>query len=450
MGLFGTSGIRKKISEISPEFAVRLGRSLALSKQSGKEIAVAVDTRTSSEFLKNAFISGIISTGKDVIDLGMASTPTLCIAAKKYGTGVMITASHNPPEYNGFKFWSNKGAFNKKEEKEVEENFSKISEDAKEVKEIQKKISHEKLWEQSWKNTGKVYYRDFIEEHINTILNTVKIKKKIKVVVDCCNGAASNITPILLRKMGCDVLALNSNPTGFFHHMPEPTKENLKETIKIVKTVNADIGIAHDGDADRCAVITKDGDLVEWDDFLAVLAYGKNVVVSTVDASARIDRVCARVIRTPVGDVAVSNAIALYDADFGGEPSGACIFPEVYNFPDGCLTAAKIVEMVSENVFYETLDRIPKYFSDRVKIPCDEDIKERAMEKIKKEISGDYTDGVRVSDDDGFVLIRPSGTEPFIRITAESKNKETLNKKIKEIKEKTQKIIYSLSQHEPM
>ncbi len=414
--LFGTSGIRKKVTELSPEFAVNVGASLGTYSMD-EAIVVGRDTRTSSQMLEFALVSGLLSTGKRVVRLGVVPTPTVGVATQDYGTGIMITASHNPPEYNGFKFWGANGGFSSKQEREIENIF--LSGNFKRA---------------SWKKIGEIKERNYIDKHINLILDHIEIERKIKVVIDCANSAGSFLTPYLLRKLGCEVIALNSQPDGFFPcHELEPTKENLEDTIKAVRGVNADIGIVHDGDADRTAVISKDGSLIDWDDLLALLAYGKNKVVTTVDASMRIEDVCKKVIRTRVGDVAVAEAIKKESADFGGEPSGSFIFPNLHLFPDGPLAAAIVVQMVSEGKFYEILKEIPSYPTKRVKIPCEDELKSILMEKLKETISGeiDTTDGIRIRTDDGWILIRPSGTEPYVRITAEGKDEKTLNELVK-------------------
>ncbi|MBN2014785.1 MAG: phosphopentomutase/phosphoglucosamine mutase [Candidatus Altiarchaeota archaeon] len=415
--LFGTSGIRRLAEELTDDFVNKLGFSLA-SYSKDQWIAVGRDTRPSSERLSQVFISALTKAGKDVIDLGVAATPTVAMASEEYGTGVVVTASHNPPEYNGFKFWAHGRAYSPLQEREVEEIF------------------HSGKFVDSQK-TGSVEGRDYVEKHIKRIMDKVgRIDKPVRVLLDCANGAGAYITPQLLKEMGCHVISINTKTEGRFAHGLEPTAENLKETCEFVLKNKADIGIVHDGDADRSAAIGRDGRLVDWDSFLAVLAYGNEKVVTTVDASMCIEEVCETVIRTPIGDVAVADAICREHADFGGEPSGSIIFPEVHLFPDGPLTAAKIVKLVSENRFYKVLSQLRRYPVERVKIFYGRDsdplelmltIKLRIREDFKEEIREiDEIDGIRVGVDDGWFLVRPSGTEPCIRITSEAKTEELL------------------------
>jgi len=412
--LFGTSGIRRKVSELPAGFAVDLGKTLG-SLTSSKTIAVGRDTRSSGILLESAFISGLLSTGKNVVELGIVPTPTVGVATAEYGSGVMVTASHNPPEYNGFKFFSENGAYSPKEEKELECKF------------------HSKRFKTS--KAGMLAKKDFVDKHVNLILKKVGVcDRKVKVVLDCAGGAGSAVTPMLLEKMGCDVTALNTNKDGRFPHELEPREENLQELCKTVRKEKADIGFAHDGDADRAAAVASDGKMVEWDSFLSVLAYGLNTVVTTVDASMRIEDVCKKVIRTPVGDVAVAEAIRKHKADFGGEPSGTFIFPDIHIFPDGVSCIAKAVKLVSEEKFYERLGKIKSYPMERLKIPCENAGKERVMRNLKKMIDEKYSDldGIRIAREDSWMLIRPSGTEPYMRITAEGRSRKNLDEIVKQ------------------
>jgi phosphoglucosamine mutase len=420
--LFGTSGIRRKAEELTDEFAYDLGRAAGTYSKS-KAIVIGRDPRKSSPRLEFSLISGIISTGKDVILLGVVPTPVVGIASLDYGAGIMITASHNPPEYNGFKFWNKHGAYNPEQEAGLE------------------KVFHSKDFLKS-ERLGEIKEESYVDRYIKLVLKKVgKVKKRIKVFVDCANGAGAVITPRLLREMGCDVIAINTEMEGVFAHGLEPTKKNLAGVCLQMKKSGADVGIVHDGDADRSAAIDREGDLVDWDSFLSVLAYGKKLVVTTVDASMRIEDVCGKVVRTPVGDVAVANAIVRDKADFGGEPSGSYIFPEVHLFPDGPLTAAYVAKMVSEDRFYETLAKIKVYPTERVKIPCPDSKKKDAMNKIKELLKHEKNvtniDGLRIAKKDGWVLIRPSGTEPYLRITAEAHDDNAL----KEIVDEARKLV---------
>ncbi len=453
--LFGTSGIRGKVvEEVTLELAVDVGMAVSthirgenfiqndlkntenlnntkkgLNTKKGKKpkckVVVGYDTRTSSEMLENAVVSGILQCGCDVLRLGMAPTPLVGYATMKLGAnaGIMITASHNPPEYNGIKLWNPDGmAYRQEQGRKIET------------------IIHRKTFSKaSWKEIGKIKdVKGIRSRYIADLVGSVDIKPGLKVVLDCANGAASHISPLVLRKAGCSVVTINSQPDGFFPgRMPEPSPQNLHELMKVVKATGADIGIAHDGDADRMVAIDENGRIADFDKLLALISReigGK--VVTTVDASVCTDRcmkeVGGEVIRTKVGDVHVAEAVARENASFGGEPSGTWLHPDFCMCPDGILSALRVIELVQKNgPLSKLLDMIPSYPTIRDKINCKKSQKKMIMARVEAELPDMFEgvvdvnriDGVRISmKDDSWVLIRPSGTESYIRITLEAVN----------------------------
>ncbi|MGZ7043259.1 MAG: phosphoglucosamine mutase [Methanobacterium sp.] len=427
--LFGTSGIRGKIGdEITLDLITKVGMAAA-TYIGGKEhkIVIGFDTRTSNRMVENAIIAGILQCGCDVIRLGMVPTPVVGYAAMKLKAdlGIMITASHNPSQYNGIKLWNPTGmAYTQDQERTIE------------------KIVHEKSFSQvSWEEIGKIEENEgIISDYFDDLLDEVDIKGNLKVVVDCANGAGSYISPMVLRKAGLDVVTLNCQPDGFFPgRMPEPSEANLSELMKVVGAIGADIGIAHDGDADRMVAIDDNGKMADFDKLLALVSSqigGK--VVTTVDASVCIDMCMQKkggeVIRTKVGDVHVAEAIVETNASFGGEPSGTWLHPDFCMCPDGILSALKVIEIVEKKgPLSKLLDDIPSYPTVRDKIECENIQKTLIMEKVKEELPDyfddikdvNFIDGVRISMEDGsWVLIRPSGTESYIRITLEGRTME--------------------------
>ena len=341
--LFGTSGIRGKIgSEITLNLITDVGMAAATYVGGkGRKAVIGYDTRTSNKMVENAIIAGILQCGCDVIRLGMVPTPLVGYAAMKLNAdiGIMITASHNPSQYNGIKLWNPKGmAYTQDQERTIE------------------KIVHEKTFSKvSWEHIGDIKDNSsIISGYMDDLLNNVDIKGGLKVVVDCANGAGSFVSPIVLRKAGCEVLTLNSQPDGFFPgRMPEPSEANLSELMKVVKATGADLGIAHDGDADRMVAIDDEGKMADFDKLLALVSSkigGK--IVTTVDASFCVDK-CMKesdgeVIRTKVGDVHVAEAIVECNASFGGEPSGTWLHPDFCMCPDGILSALKVIEIVEK------------------------------------------------------------------------------------------------------
>lgn len=438
--LFGTSGIRGKLGKkINLELALKVG--LAVGTFTGKgKIVVGHDPRTSSPMLSMAVKAGILQCGKDVLDLGMVPTPvvgyaTTCLGAQ---AGVMITASHNPSPYNGVKLWNPNGmAYRQEQERAIE------------------RIVHHELFERvSWDFIGKSEdISNFISTYVEGLLALVKIKPGLKVVVDCGSGAASYLSPLILRKSGCEVLTLNSQPDGFFPgRNPEPSQKNLVELMQVVEATGADLGIAHDGDADRMVAVDDKGRMADFDKLLALVSAQRGgIVVTTVDASAAIDRclkeVQGKVERTKVGDVHVAERISELEANFGGEPSGTWIHPEFCMCPDGILSGLRVIELVQEKgLLSKLLDDLPTYPNRRVTVNCHDDDKKSIMQEMKKKLPYFFSDikdvnpidGVRLTlSDDSWVLVRPSGTESFIRITLEGKD----DKRAREIHDKSKKLL---------
>ena len=413
MALFGSSGIRGLAnSEITPELALKVGLAVGSLHDSA---VIGRDPRTSGEMIEHAIISGLLSAGCNVSRTGMVTTPTLAFAARNYDCGVMITASHNPPEYGGIKLWNKDGmAFDTPQQDEIES------------------IIEKRNWKTAkWDNIGKVDEISSVEEHATMILGKVG-KASLKVIVDCGCGAASTITPYVLRRMGCSVITLNSQPDGFFPaRNPEPIEKNLEMLKKATIAFGADLGLAHDGDADRMMAIDGRGRFIDGDRLLAF--FGKwetrKSIVVPVDTSIMVDDVLQgrKVYRTRVGDVYVAEELKKRNAEFGGEPSGSWIFPEISLCPDGIYAAARLVEIVqNEGKLADLIDELPSYPMLRGAIPCRNEQKESAMRNISMELqklgSVSDIDGIRVETDNGWILVRPSGTEPKIRITAEARS----------------------------
>jgi len=265
-------------------------------------------------------------------------------------------------------------------------------------------------------------YPQAVEEHVERVLQDFGSGMKLKVVVDCGCGAASLVTPYLLRRMGCEVLALNCDPSGHFPRDIEPTLENLGTLVQVVKATGADLGIAHDGDGDRMVAID---DLIPGDKLLILFAreLGAGQVVTTMDTSMAVEESGFEVKRTRVGDAFVSDELKL-GGDFGGETSGCWIFPTVSYCPDGIYAAAQIIRIACEKRLTQLVDDLPSYPILRGSVTGEgviiDKLEQRLMEM--KPISINTIDGLRFSFDDGWLLIRPSGTEPKTRLTAEARS----------------------------
>lgn len=427
--LFGTFGVRRLANqELNPEFASKLAAAYGTLVQ-GK-VAVGGDTRTSTPMIKHAVISGLLSSGCDVVDLGMLPTPGVQYAARNYfDGGVIITASHNPPQYNGIKFVDEDGiGIPDVMEEKIEDMF--FNENPKRV---------------AWDEIGEVTINDRIvdeyqQEALKRVDQEVIKKAELKIVVDCGSGAACFTAPYIFRKLGCDVLTLNCQPDGFFPGRdPEPIKENLKELIEVVKATGADLGLAHDGDADRTICIDENGEFVLGDKTFALVERqmlqenNGGLVVTTVATSKAIYDVAnannGEVIATAVGDLLVARKLKEEDGLFGGEENGGLIFPDFVYGRDAALSAAKIIEIMAkeDKPLSKLVSELPVYYSEKMKIKCPDDLKKEVMDKIAEEIDNDpqgyeldTTDGVKIFTEDGWVIIRPSGTEPIFRCFSES------------------------------
>ncbi len=410
--MFGSSGIRGIAnSEITPRFALNFGLAVGSLYP---EVMVGHDPRVPGEMIEHAVVAGLLSAGSKVIKVGMVPTPTLAIASRNYGCGIMITASHNPARYIGMKVFKNGMSFDTRQQEEIEEI-----------------LKNESFGYAGWEKTGDLSTtKSALGEHSGSILRNVS-SAGLQVVVDCGCGAASVLTPYVLKEMGCEVITLNSQPDGRFPgREPEPVDETLGVLKSTVKAADADLGIAHDGDADRMMAVDDKGRFVSGDKMLAFFAAreAKKAIAVPVDTSRVIDDILngVKISRTKVGDVYVAQELNKIDGEFGGEPSGAWIFPKISLCPDGIYAAARLVEIVEkEGKFSKLLDSIPEYPVKRGAFPCQD--KKKAMAEIAHKLGGlgeiNTLDGVRVDLEDGWILVRPSGTEPKIRITVESADK---------------------------
>jgi phosphoglucosamine mutase len=338
----------------------------------------------------------------------------------------MVTASHNPAAYNGVKLWNGDGrAFDSVRQERVENDLnSGITSRA------------------NWNQTGAItHVSGASREHSGAIVDALgKLPGSIRVVLDCMGGAGTTVTPELLRDMGADVVELDTPADGmFFDRTPEPTLENLELLIKTVRDTGADIGIAHDGDADRMAAVDDNGRLLEGDVLLCLFTRWLHAekVVCPVDTSSVVERNLpdVDVTRTRVGDVYVAEALIREGAEFGGEPSGTWLFPQWSLAPDGPYAAALLCKFVTEHgSLAGAVDSVRQPAVRRGKFSCPDDAKDKAMARICDELEKleprkiTRIDGMLAEIDNGWMLIRPSGTEPVLRLSTEADNTEELKR----------------------
>jgi phosphoglucosamine mutase len=396
--LFGSSGIRRKYGQELREIALAVG---SLLGSSGDEILLGRDTRVTGPVLKNLVSAGILASGGNVRDAGVVPTPTVAFGARNHAAGAMITASHNPEEYNGIKLFNPDGSsFSRLRQNQVEE-------------EIQ-----QPRW-RNWERQGEIRQADALTPYIRAIVHTRSPAEGVPLILDCGNGAGSMATPPLLSSLGADITCVHCNPSGYFSRPSEPLEEHVRYLGPLIARKKAHGAVVHDGDADRMMAFDRRGRFISGDQLLILFVkyLGANEVVTTYDATMAVEEI-ATVRRTPVGDWYVSDELTRW-GKFGGEPSGAWIFPEHTLCPDGPYAAALFCEMVREWDIPDEIDALPLYPIVRESVPC-----ETADEVLRFLGADSPTDGIRLEDEGGWCLIRASGTEPKIRLTAEGSEKK--------------------------
>lgn len=452
MRMFGTNGIRGVANEyLSCELALKVGKAIASVMGPGR-IAIAMDTRLSSPMVRSSVSSGLMSMGVDVEDLGMIPTPALQYYVKTHDDivgGVMITASHNPPEFNGIKCISADGTecFHE-EESEIENAYDR------------------ELPCTGWDSVGSlIQVPGAGEAYIDAVVSKVDVDAirdaGLKVVLDCANGASVLTTPMLLRKLGVKAITINGNPDGFFPgHFSEPTEENLGDLKRMVAETGSDLGMAHDGDADRCVFVTGTGEYVPGDKSLALIARslvkanGGGEIVTTVATSAVVgDVVTAEggtMAYTAVGSPVVARRMIADNGIFGGEENGGLIFADHQFCRDGAMAVARMLEAVVKfGPLQEQVDTLPKYCTVKEAAVCTEKVKPLIVEKMAdrhRDLKLNTVDGLRIDYDDGWVLLRPSGTEPKFRIYSESKDPEVARRRAEEFKAEFVEIVSELGE----
>jgi phosphomannomutase/phosphoglucomutase len=450
--LFGTNGIRGIVNkELTPEMAIEIGSAIGTFFRHAK-LLVGYDARTSGPMLAKAVIAGLNATGCDVLFAGMAPTPTLQYAVKnrKLDGAVIITASHNPPEYNGIKVvWNDGIELSREQEINIENIF------------FYDKIAYTK-WDKLGKTNEIVGIVDEYIEAIKKHIDVAKITKKhYHIVVDAANSVGNLTGPRLLKELGCRVTTINGNIDGTFPgRLPEPVPENLEDLALTVKAVGADLGIAYDGDADRSVFVDEHGE-IHWGDRTFALVEKQFLrenpnekIVTPVSSSTLIkdiaDKHDGEIVWTKVGSITVSQTMKKIKAKLGGEENGGIFYGPHQSVRDGAMATALILDAMAKTgeKLSKLLSELPKYFIKKGKIECKEELKQKVLEKLV-ELTSDLNistiDGVKMwFGDKSAILIRPSGTEPIYRLYAEAKNREKAAQLVNGYTLKLKKIIENL------
>jgi len=415
--------------DMTAEIAEKIGKGFGTFIGAAKKLAVGRDVRVGSEQLKNAAVKGLASAGCQIDDLGVVTTPILYfdIAHKNKDGGVMITASHNPPEWNGLKLCREKGV---------------IIGQGTGMEEIKEIIAKRKFSEA--KKKGRIEpYEGIVNEYARFVLGKIRIERKLKVVLDTGNSVPGIVAPKLFTQTGCSVEVLNERLDGTFpSRSPEPTEESLQQLVGAVKKATADFGVGYDGDGDR-AVFVDDkgriltGDLASVIFVQAFITSGKRKVVYDVSCSSAVEEAIKAKGGVPlverVGRPFMMDRVLREKAVFGGERSGHFYFPDVYGLDDGTFASLKMAEILSRTdiPLSQIIDRIPKYYSSTVNVPFSDQHKFSVIGHLKAKFGKKGfqildIDGVKAQNKNGWVLLRPSNTEPLIRIFAEGKTKQKL------------------------
>jgi phosphomannomutase/phosphoglucomutase len=444
MKLFGSSGTRGVAGEqLTPEFVLRVAKA-AGTVWGVDRAAVARDTRTTGEMFTNAAASGLASVGVDVDRLGVVPTPgTVHYCDAETVPAIVVTASHNPPEYNGIKLVGDDG---------IELSVDRLER-------VERHILAEEFDVADWEGVGETrsidsVNDDYVAEMCSYIDRELIAGADLTVALDPGHGAGSLTSPEFYRELGCEVVTVNSQPDGHFPGRdPEPVRKNLGDLGRLVRASDADVGIAHDGDGDRAIFFDEYGEYVEGDTSLAALAAAQleagDTTVAAVNVSQRLVDVCEEVGAdlelTPIGATNIITRIRELQAagervPVAGEGNGGVFFPDYRLVRDGAFIGAKFLELVAECPTSEVVAPYTDYANVRLNVTYDDEDELDAMldaaEAHAREADAepDTIDGYRLDYGDAWVLVRPSGTEPKVRIYAEGRERSRAESLAEEVR----------------
>ncbi len=429
-------------ADLDETVAYRVGLSFAKMLGGEGKVLVGRDVRLSGPALSQALTAGLLDGGLEVRDAGMVPTPVLYLGVVElgYSGGVQVTASHNPPEWNGFKL---------------------VLGDGETVSEVRGMSTLKKIFFEEVKagrpRKAEAEKVDITTHYIERIKGLVKLRRRVRLLVDFSNGAAGIIGPRLLREIGCDLTALNEEPDGRFPaHLPEPTPETLKQLAESMRRGVADLGAGLDGDADRSVFVDDRGRFLEGDLTLTVFLHGldkRGRIVYDVSCSSVVEEVGLRLGFEPVlcrtGRAFMLSKVREVGAVIGGEKSNHIYFSELHGFDDGLYAVAKMAELVSrlDQPLSKLVDSLPRYYATSIRvIEVPDELKQRVVEKVAEILRPKAQrvidiDGVKAFFRDGWVLVRPSNTMPQVKYTAESTTPDGLNKLILMAEEAIKEVL---------
>jgi len=425
----GITGVRGIVGEtFTPEVAVGFAQAFGTYFDSGR-VLVCRDTRLSGPMVRSAVVAGLLAAGCEVIDLGICPTPSLQLAVTwlKADGGIAVTAGHNPSQWNALKFVRGDGLYlNPLQAEELLDVFHQ-GEFAKAA------------WDRI---KTAIQDRDPIDHHVELLANAfdgAAIKaRRLKVAVDCSNGACSRLIPRWLMELGCEVLAINDDPNGAFPHRPEPTPETMAQLSTVVKAGHADIGFAHDADGERLGIVTELGDALSEESTIALatrirLEQNPGAIVTNVSTTSAVEQIAGRyggrVVRTQVGQTYISEAMLETGAVLGGEGSGGVTVPQVHLTHDSAAAVGLILEGLARSgePVSETVRQLPRLCMLKHNLSVEPNrlysvLQEFRVAIEREQLACDLTDGIKIILPEGWIHVRASNTESMIRVIVEAED----------------------------
>jgi phosphomannomutase len=423
----GITGVRGIVGEtLTPELAVEFAQAFG-TYLDGSRIVLCRDTRASGPMIRSAVLAGLLATGCEVFDLGICPTPSMQLAVKwlRAEGGIAITAGHNPSQWNALKFVRNDGLYlNPTQAEELLDIFHQGE-----------------FTKATWSTIRQtINYEEPIGEHLKVLERAFDVEairsRRLTVAVDCCNGACSLLSPLWLQRLGCEVLVVNNDPTLRFPHQPEPKPETMAQLCAIVKAGHADIGFAHDADGERLGIVTELSEPLSEEMSISLateirLREKTGVVVTNVSTTSAIEKIAARyggkVVRTPVGQTYISEAILEHKGVLGGEGSGGITVPEVHATHDSAAAIGLILEHLARTGqrTSQLIQQLPRLAVLKHNISVEPNRLYSVLQDFRsaverEQLPYDATDGVKVILPDGWIHVRASNTESMIRIIVEA------------------------------
>lgn len=422
-------GLRGVVGEaLTPELVVTFAQAFGTYVEGGP-IFISRDTRPSGEMIRSAVIAGLLATGCEVVDLGICPTPAMELAVKEHGGagGIAITAGHNPSEWNALKFVNSAGRVLA----------------AYQGEELLDVVHQGEFTRAGWDQLKPLRCEEYaIPEYVSALVERLDAqairRRRFKVAVDVCNGACCTSTRLFLQALGCEAVMINDEPGRPFPHDPEPNPDNMSQLRALVKASGADVGFAQDAEGSRLGIVTETGDSLSEEYTLclvadALLGNGCRGVVTNICTTRSLEEIARRhgawVERTKVGEPHIVEAMLFHTACLGGEGSGGVVLPRFNHTFDSTATMGCLLEHMAHTgqPISALAAVVPRYAMVKERIPCSPDRAPAVMARLREMVEDhpevgrvDLTDGILMERSQGWVHVRPSMTEPALRVIAEA------------------------------